>query len=41
MEINSLPMLLIKKLLDQRKKQVKPILMHPENISKFNKFFSC
>ena len=41
MEMISLPMLLTKKLLDQRKKQFNLILMHPKNISKFNNFFLC
>jgi len=39
MEMISLPMLLTKRLLDQRKKQFKLILMHLKNICKFNNFF--
>jgi len=42
MEMISLSMLLTKKLLDQRKKQLKLILMHQKkHICKFNNFFSC
>jgi len=39
MEMISLPMLLTKKLLDQRKTPFKLILMHLKNICKFNNFF--
>ena len=39
MEMISLPLLLTKKLLDQRNKQFKLILMHPKKSANFTIFF--